>query len=86
MTDEAPHHKGGMIGATASSKQRRTAVGELHVGAALVPQEPALRNGPRDPGTEVAAAAASRQKRRVDPLDINPTALLGFDAVRDLDS
>ena len=85
MTDEAPHHKGGMIGATASSKQRRTAVGEPHIGAALVLPEPALRNGAGDPGAEILAAAASRQKRRVDALDVNPTVLRGLDAVRDFD-
>ena len=36
-------------------------------------------------GAEVVAGTASRQKRRVDALDINPTVLHGFDAVRDLD-
>ena len=34
---------------------------------------------------EIIAAAASRQERRVRPLDVNPAVLHGFDAVRDLD-
>jgi hypothetical protein len=46
---------------------------------------PAQRDGALDPGPEVLAAAASRQKRRVHPLDVNPTVLHGFDAVLDLD-
>ena len=33
-----------------SSKQRRPAIGELHVGATLVPEEPAEINGALDPG------------------------------------
>jgi len=44
-------------------KQRRTAVGELHVRAALVPPQPAERNSSFNPGAELIAAAASRQKR-----------------------
>ena len=82
VTDEAPHHKGGgMIGATASSKQRRTAVCELHVGAALVPPGPALCDGARDSGAELVAAAASREKRIVDALDVDAAILYGLDAV-----
>src|SRR6516164_8391369 len=35
-----------------SSKQRRAIIGEPHIGAALVPPEPTLRDGPRDPGSD----------------------------------
>ena len=42
-----------------SSKQRRTAIGEPHVGATLVPEEPAESNGALDPGTEILATATS---------------------------
>ena len=42
-----------------SSKQRRPAIGELHVGATLVPEEPAESNSPLDPGAEIIPTAAS---------------------------
>src|SRR5215472_6735280 len=68
-----------------SSKQGSTAVGELHIGAALVPPEPALRDGSGDPAAEVVAAATCRQKGRIYALHINPTVLHRFYAVRDFD-
>ena len=47
--------------------------------------EPALRDSPRDPGAEVIAAAASRQQRRVDALDVDAAVLHCLYAVGDLD-
>jgi hypothetical protein len=41
-------------------------------------------HGALDPAAEVLAVAASRQKRRVHPLDINPTILHGFHAATTL--
>jgi len=42
-------------------KQHHTAVGELQIGAALVPPEPAESNCPLNPGAELFAAPASRR-------------------------
>jgi hypothetical protein len=50
----------------------------------VLPQ-PTECNRAFDPGAEILAAAASRQKRRIDALDVNPIVLHGFDAVCDLD-
>jgi len=50
-----------------------------------VPPYPAERDGALDPGSELLAAAARREKRFVDALDIDAAILHGFDAVRDLD-
>jgi len=68
-----------------SGKQRRTAIGELQIRSALVPPEPALRDGAFDSGPEVITAAASGQKRRVDALDVDAAILHRLDAVRYLD-
>jgi hypothetical protein len=44
------------------------------------------RNGcALDPDAEIVAAATSREKRRIDALDINPAALHRFDAIRYFD-
>ena len=37
------------------------------------------------PGAEVIAAATGRQKRRVDPLDVDASVLRSLNIVRDLD-
>jgi hypothetical protein len=37
------------------------------------------------PGAEILAAATSRQKRRVDALDVDAAILHRFDSVRDID-
>jgi hypothetical protein len=66
------------------SKQRRPAVGELHVGAALVPPQPIQRDGARDPGAEPLTATASREKRLIDALDIDAAILHRFDGVGQL--
>ena len=42
----------------ASGKQRRAIIGEPHIGAALVPPEPTLRDGPRDPGSDTVRPSA----------------------------
>jgi hypothetical protein len=47
--------------------------------------QPALRDGPRDPGAEVVPAAAGGQKRHVDALDVDAAVLHRLDAVGDLD-
>src|SRR5262249_4149194 len=70
---------------TLSGKKRRTSIGESHIGAALVPPEPTKRDGTRDTGAEIFTAGASRQKRRVDPLDVDATVLHCLDAARDFD-
>ena len=44
-----------------------------------------LYDGARDPGAEVIAAATSRQKRRVDQLDVDAAIHHRLDAVGDLD-
>ncbi len=46
-------------GGAYSIKQRRTAIGEPHIGATLVPEEPAESNGALDPGTEIIATTTS---------------------------
>jgi hypothetical protein len=38
-----------------------------------------------DPGTKLVGTAASRQKRSIDPLDINPPFLHCLDTVGDFD-
>ena len=73
------------FGCDKATKQRRTGIGEPYIGAALVPPEPALRDGPRDPGAEVIATATRSEERRVDPLDVDAAILHRLDAVRDLD-
>jgi hypothetical protein len=50
-----------------------------------VPPEPALRDGTRDACTEIVAAATSREKGRVDALDVDAAVLHRLDAVGDLD-
>ena len=45
--------------------------------------EPAESNGPLDPGAEVVGRSTSRQKRRVDALDVEATVLHGFDMKKD---
>jgi len=53
------------------SKQRRSTVGELHISAAVVPPNPTESDGALDSGAELIGAAASRQKRLVDALDVD---------------
>jgi hypothetical protein len=67
-----------------SSKQRRTAIGELRAGTALTPPNPAQRNGAFDTGKEFPATAASLQKRFIDALNEDAAILFRSDAVRDL--
>jgi len=67
------------------SKQRRADLGEFQIGPALMQPAPAECDGALDPGAEVVATAAGREKRRVDSLDVNAAILRGFDAVRGLD-
>jgi hypothetical protein len=50
----------------------------------VLPQ-PSERNGAPDPGAEIFAAAARRQKRRVDALYVDATILHRLDAVGDFD-
>jgi len=66
-------------------KHLRAVVGEPHVSPALVAPNPTESNGALDSGAEVIGAAASRQKRLVDPLDVDASVLYGLDTVRDLD-
>ena len=47
--------------------------------------QPPQRDGALDPGAEVVAAAARREERGVDALDIDAAVLRRLDAVRDLD-
>ena len=68
-----------------SGKQRRPAVGELHVGAALVQPQPPQRDCMLDAGAEVLPSAACRQKRRVDLLDEDAAVLHSLNVVRYLD-
>ena len=66
-------------------KHLRALLGEPHVSPAFVPPNPTECNGTLDPGAELLAAAASRQKWLIDPLDIDAAILHSFDVVRDLD-
>ena len=50
-----------------------------------MPPNPAERNRALDTGAELFGAAASRQKRLVDPFDIDAAILHRLDVVRDLD-
>jgi hypothetical protein len=47
--------------------------------------EPTERDRPLDPGAKLVASAASRQKRGIDALDVNPAILHCFNVVRDFD-
>jgi hypothetical protein len=65
-------------------KQRRTAIGELHIAPARVQPQPVEGDGAFDPGAEVVAGTANSQEGRVHALDKDAAVLHGLDVVRDL--
>jgi len=58
-----------------SCERFRAAIGEIQIGPALMPPEPAERNGAPDASPEVVTAATCREERRVDLLDVDTTIL-----------
>jgi hypothetical protein len=62
-----------------SRDQRCAAIGELHVGAALVQPQPTQRNGALNARAEVLASATGCEERRIDAFDVDAAILRRLD-------